>query len=315
MVTSSSSSAQAARERLGARLRELREAAKITPKVFAAQAGWKNTVVISQVEKGRRSITAAHIDLWCRIAEAPSHRQRELEAEQAAVVGMWLSYAELNLAGLKGQQDRVRGRYDKARLIRAYCTRGIPGLMQTAGYITTALTAAWMEQAVEVDDIAEAVAARLDRQAVLRLPGKRFVFLLEEDVLWHRVTTRTTHLEQLEHVLAAMRLPSVALGVIPRTARREVRGFGVWPEETFFITDETEVNVELVSGYLSLTQPAEIAMYVASFDRLRTLAVHGRSVVELVHAAMGALTSNPSPGEGAEGSTPPEPEPSRRREE
>jgi hypothetical protein len=110
-----------------------------------------------------------------------------------------------------------------------------------------------MEQGVDVDDVAAAVAERMDRQHCLRRRDARFLFVLEEDVLWYRPYADAVHAEQLRHLLETMRRPSVSLGIIPRTVHRR----GVAPDESFDITDEESVTVELVSGYLTITNPSE----------------------------------------------------------
>lgn len=61
------------------------------------------------------------------------------------------------------------------------------------------------------------------------------------------------------------------------------------PEEAFDITDGALVIVELVSGYLSLTRPEDIALYVATWDRLWALAVTGPSATALIRAAIKRL--------------------------
>ncbi len=134
-------------------------------------------------------------------------------------------------------------------------------------------------------DLAEAVAERMDRQTLLGRPDARWLFLLEEWVLWLRPYARELHAEQLRHLLTVMRRPTVSLGILPMGAGRG----GVHPDEAFDITDTELVTVELVSGYLSVTQPAEIAMYVAAWDRLWSLAAFGRPAVEMIERALAAL--------------------------
>jgi len=147
----------------------------------------------------------------------------------------------------------------------------------------------WDEQGVEAEDrerdIAEAVAERIDRQSVLRRPGKRFVHVVEETVLHYRTFPREVHAGQLRHLLEVRRLPSVMFGVIPMRADRA----GMRPRETFIITDDRQVNVELVSGYVTVTSPPEVAMYVTVFDRLLGLAVHGDACDDLIRAALAGL--------------------------
>lgn len=201
---------------------------------------------------------------------------------------MWLSYRQLNQGGLRVAQQSVRDVYERARLMRFYAAKGMPGLLQTEAYTAFALRSVRMEQGVDVDDVSEAVAERMDRKSVLRRADARWLFVLEEDVLWHRTTPRAVHAEQLTHLLTAMKLPSVSLGIIPHTAERIVNGFGVWPDESFLLTEKSLVNVELVSGYLTITQPDEIEMYARAWERLFALAVFGERVRTLIRTALGS---------------------------
>ncbi len=74
--------------------------------------------------------------------------------------------------------------------------------------------------------------------------------------------------------------PSVSLGIIPATLDRgEAR-----PVEDFWIFDNEQVAVELVSGHLTITQPREIAMYAQTFARLAEIAVYGTRASELLSA-------------------------------
>jgi hypothetical protein len=137
--------------------------------------------------------------------------------------------------------------------------------------------------------VAEAVAERMARQHVLRRPGKRFLFVVEEDVLWYRPFAPAIQAEQLRHLLEVTRLPTVSFGVIPRTIDR----CGVSPDESFTMTDTDIVSVELVSGYLTITQPYEVGMYVEAWERLSALAVYGRPVRELIAVVLADLEGQP----------------------
>ncbi|ACZ00165.1 helix-turn-helix domain protein [Thermomonospora curvata DSM 43183] len=264
-------------------MRELRMAAGISGVEFARRAGWRDSSNVSKIERGVRPASAEHVRLWCAICGASEQRLNELLAEQAAVERMWLTYRQLNRGGLKGAQESVRDRYERVKLMRVYCAHVIPGLLQTRAYTTAALQSIRVEQHVEVDDVAEAVAERMDRQRVLRRPDARFVFVLEEQVLHHRVVPADVHAEQLEHLLAMARWPSVSLGIIPLDADRTLDdGHRVWPEHTFIISDTELVTVELVSGFLSVSQPSEIADYLAAWKRLTSLSVTGEKARRII---------------------------------
>ncbi len=127
--------------RLGARLRELRERAGISGVEFARRAGWSASTVVSQVEKGRRTITVDHVRLWGRICEAPDRLVTELLAEQANVAGMWLSLREQGRGlGLNARQKLTIGDlFSRVQVARTYQTKVIPGLLQTPEYMTGVL--------------------------------------------------------------------------------------------------------------------------------------------------------------------------------
>src|SRR5215469_9709753 len=84
----------------------------------------------------------------------------------------------------------------------------------------------------------------------------------------------------------AMSLPSVTLGIIPFDADRSL----LRPVEMFFLFDDTEVSVELVSGWLRVTQPSEIEMYAEAFRRLSEMAVYGTAARALIGQAIEAIS-------------------------
>jgi hypothetical protein len=241
------------------------------------------------IEKGRRTISAEHVRLWCSICGASERRTEELLAEQAAVAGMWIPYEQLNRSGLPAAQRSIRQQYEDLALARSYQPKVFPGMVQTAAYTRAALTGVIVEQAVQTPDpdgeVELAVAERMDRQRLLSRPDARWLFLLEEPVLWFRPYSVDLHREQLRHLLEVRRRPNVFVGIIPAETHRR----GVHPEEAFDITDGGLVTVELVSGYLSVTQPSEVALYVATWERLWSLAETGEAAKWRIRAALDRL--------------------------
>jgi len=92
------------------------------------------------------------------------------------------------------------------------------------------------------------------------------------------------------------RLPALSLGIIPKHVDRSV----MWPVETFFIFDDQQVNVELVSGYLTITTPREVAMYAKGFAELASSAVYGAETKRLITAALRELADTSSAGDGTQ---------------
>ena len=112
---------------------------------------------------------------------------------------------------------------------------------------------------------------RVATQHVTHDGDHRFTIVLEENVLRHQIGGPAVLREQLEYLRAAMSLPSVTLGIIPFSADRSL----LHPVEMFFMLDDARGNVELVSGWLRVTQPSEIEMYAQAFGRLAEMAVYG----------------------------------------
>jgi hypothetical protein len=77
--------------------------------------------------------------------------------------------------------------------------------------------------------------------------------------------------EQLSRLLAVAPMQSVSLGIVPFSADRS----GLWPVEDFWLFDQEQVNVELVSAFLTVTQPYEVEMYASTFSELSRMAVYG----------------------------------------
>lgn len=288
MPSSPSSSAQAARQRLGEQLRQMRHAERISGVRFAELAGWKDASNVSKLERAQRTITAEHVRLWCRVCGASKRRTEELLAEQRAVARMWVSYRDqAHQVGLNATQRLLVGDiYDTLRSEQVYQAKLIPGLLQTRAYMTGVLTDVRRERGLAVDDVAEAVTERLARQRNLRRAGARFTFIVEEQVLRQRPFGIEVQREQLQHLLQARRLPSVvSFGVIPEGAERR----GYRPRESFDITDDNLVTVELISGYLSLTHPDELTIYRRAWADLASLAVIGRQARALINDALESL--------------------------
>jgi transcriptional regulator with XRE-family HTH domain len=285
-MTPTSSSLQAARERLGGQLRELRLAAGLSGRAFAFAAGCQASKV-SQVERAVRSASPADVRLWCRVCGASPQRAGELLAEQAAVARLWIAFRDLGRrTGLNATQKLLSGdMWERVQLHRAYQTKVIPGLLQTESYMTAILAGVRRERGVEVDDVAEAVAERIGRQGYLLQRGRQFQFIVEEPVLRFRPYGTSVQRDQLTHLLTAMRLPSVLLAIIPLNADRR----GLRPRESFDITDSSLVTIEMLTGFLSLTHPEEIRSYVTAFEQLLSIAVRGSAARALIQNALRTL--------------------------
>jgi hypothetical protein len=179
--------------------------------------------------------------------------------------------------------------YQATKLFRIYEPLLVPGLFQTSEYATV-LMRSHIALSQIPDDTAEAVAARIARQRVLRSRDHRFAVVLEEHALRTRIGPAAVLAAQLHQLIESAALPRVSLGIIPQAADRSV----MWPEHGFWIFDNKRVQAELVSAQVTVTQPREIALYARAFEHLSNLAVYGKAARALIAEAITAISSGQS---------------------
>jgi transcriptional regulator with XRE-family HTH domain len=283
MPISPSSSAQAAREVVAQRLRDLRKGAGLTVTEMAGRCGWHHAKT-SRVENARTAPSATDIRLWCRAAGAQDQAE-DLIVQSLHAESMYTEWRHQVRSGLKQLQDSAVQFFHETHLFRVYSSSLVPGLLQTEGYAAGVLGISAQFRDLPVDDSAEAARARVDRSRVIHEPGHRFVFLVEEAALRYQIAATDAMAAQLGYLLTAGAMPQVSLGIIPTAA--PVRG--QWPRETFHIYDDRMVSVELVSARVKITQPSEIALYLKAFEQMRGMAVYGADARALIVKAIEAL--------------------------
>ncbi|MFJ2174038.1 helix-turn-helix domain-containing protein [Streptomyces sp. NPDC101062] len=283
MPISPSSSAQAAREAVARRLRDLRKGAGLTISELARRCAWHHAKT-SRIENARTAPSTKDIRLWCRACQADDQVEG-LIVQSLNAESLYVEWRDRMRGGLEQLQNRSVRLFQDTRLFRVYSSTLVPGLLQTEGYAATVLgfDAAFRE--LPVDDSAEAARARVERSRVIHEPGHRFVLVVEEAVLRYRIGDADAMAAQLGFLLTAGALPSVSLGIVPAAADRQKQ----WPRETFHVYDDTLVSVELASARIRITQPSEIALYLKAFEELRAMAVYGPAARALVVRAIEAL--------------------------
>lgn len=200
------------------------------------------------------------------------------------IEGMYIEWQRMERAGLKRVQESVAPLFERTRRFRSYQSWVVPGLLQTEGYTRAVLSTITSLRDVP-DDVEAAVAARMERQRILRSGRHRFAMLVEEWVLRTLIGDLEVMVGQLGHLIVLASLPSVSLGVVPMGVPRKLG----WPVESFTMYDDEQVNVELVSAHLTVTQPGEVEEYARAFTELSKIAVHGSAARRLITAAIDAL--------------------------
>jgi transcriptional regulator with XRE-family HTH domain len=278
---SPSSSVQAARNALAARLREARLDAGLTGRELAERTGWQPSKV-SRLENARTAPSDDDIRAWCGACDA-DEQAPDLIAASRTADSMYVQWRRLQRSGLRRLQESRVPLYESTRAFRVYSSNVVPGLLQTEEYATALLTDITRFHGTP-NDVAEAVAARISRAHVIREGDHRFAFIVEESVLRHVVGGPDVMAGQLGYLIACMAFPSVSLGVIPAGVTRTV-----WTQETFSMFDEERVHVELLTAAVTMTAPGEVVQYAKAFAELADMAVYGAQARALITSAIDAL--------------------------
>ncbi|WP_099908907.1 DUF5753 domain-containing protein [Streptomyces sp. TLI_171] len=281
MSASPSSSVQAARAALAARLRDLLLDAGLDGKELSARCGW-HPAKTSRILSCKSAPSENDLRAWCTACGA-ADQARDLIASLRAVTLMYREWRQAHRAGLRQAQEESLTRHQDTSVCRAYVSNVFPGFLQTAAYARALLRAITAFQGTP-DDVEAAVAARLERGRLLHEGRHRYVVLIEEAVLRYRIGNSAAMAGQLGHLLAVMPLPTVSIGIIPFTAQRTV-----WPLEAFYLFDTVQASVETLTAEVTVTQPRELADYHKAFAELAEMAVHGAAARALVTAAIDAL--------------------------
>ncbi|MFI0716062.1 DUF5753 domain-containing protein [Streptomyces inhibens] len=196
---------------------------------------------------------------------------------------MYVEWKRLHHTGIRHFQQSVVPLYPRTRLFRVYCSNVIPGMLQTHGYAEALLSTISDFQGTPTTPPRPRPPAWTAAASSTK-EDHRFVLLVEETVLRHRIGAPDMMAGQLGKLLELMSLPSVAFGVIPFTAPRTM-----WPLETFMVFDTDRAQVETLSAEINITRPSEIAVYTTAFTALQNLAVFGPKARARILAAIEAL--------------------------
>ncbi|MFF1904224.1 helix-turn-helix domain-containing protein [Kitasatospora sp. NPDC058218] len=281
MSYSPSSSVVAARKALAERLEDVLKASGITGRELSARCGWHPSKT-SRLLSGQAAPTDADIRAWCRACGADDQAEALITASRA-IESMYVEWRRMERAGLRPAQEAVYSLYERTRMFRVYASRVIPGMLQTRAY-TTAVLQAVQRARVTVDGVEAAVDARMERQRMLFSGTRTFALVVEESVLRGSVCDTDAMAGQLGHLITISTLGNVSFGVIPLQHGRSRS-----PAEDFYMFDDAQTSVELVSGHLRLTQPHEVAMYAQTFTELSRMAVYGANARAVITAAIDAL--------------------------
>jgi len=245
------------REDLAGALLRLRRASGLSGERLARRCGMSQSKV-SRIETGRLLPSVVDVEQMLTGLGVDESTRHELLA-LARVANT--EYQDVRLSvrrGLHHRQRELAALEQNAADVRHFLPALITGLLQTPEYMRAAITPP-IEPAG--GDIGKAVAVKLERQAVLHDPSKRFSFLLTESALRWQLCPPPVMALQLDRLISLSRLATVRVGVLPLDRPVPDGGY-----HTFVTYDRRLVTVELFTGQLVLRDPKDVDHYRALFD-------------------------------------------------
>jgi transcriptional regulator with XRE-family HTH domain len=261
------------RQQIGRELRAARLLAGLSQEALAQALGKASQSFSARVESGERLLSRPELLTWLGQVGAPRDvRDRVLVLNESAhsETEQWQDL----LAGQEHLQEKFRSRDHDARIVQIYDPTVLTGLLQTPDYARFVIPLADITQQI---NHAAALASRIERQGLLREPGRSFQFVITERLLrWE--PGAGVRGPQLAHLVAVAQLDVVDLAVLPDDYN------GALPWHNFSLRHPADgsppyVATELLHGAQTISDPDSVAIYEAMWDRLWRASVTGDEAV------------------------------------
>jgi len=263
------------RDELSQTLRALREESGLSQSTASQKAGLTQSK-LSRAENGLFLPTPEDVKALAKAYHASAPIRRRLEQLTIDLRAENIDSRVVLQRGAWHFQHRL-GRIEQASAhIRSFTPTLVPGLLQTADYARAVFGAL---NEISGNDIRTAVTARMDRQGLLREPGRDFTMLIPEGMLGWSASTPVM-VEQIAHMREVAQLDRVRLGIIPWGTPAPA-----FPTHGWDIYDERAVIVGTWTATALLTEPRDVTAYLALFHELEKLAVYDQEADETLARA------------------------------
>ena len=250
---------------LGARLRRLREAQRISPE----QAGYvirASHSKISRLETGRVSFKDRDIVDLLTLYGVTDEAQREdirALASRANHPGWWHDYSDM----LATWFEDYLGLEEAAAQISTYEAQFVPGLLQTEDYASAVILLEYSNP----KEISRRISLRMARQAILSGPDPTSLWaVLDEAALMRPIGGVRAMRAQLKHLIEMAQQPNVTIQIMPFTSGGHAAAGGSFSVLHFTDDDLPDmVYLEQLSSAQYLDRQDVVSTYVEVMDRLR----------------------------------------------
>jgi transcriptional regulator with XRE-family HTH domain len=269
---------------LGAQLRRLREAKRIT----LEDAGYVirgSGSKMSRLETGRVGFKSRDIaDLLTFYGVTDDQERATLQelARKASARGWWHDYADVMPAWF----EPYVGLEEAASSIRCYEIQFVPGLLQTPDYARA--VAALGHPAGSAAEIDRRVGLRMTRQAVLTRPAPPHLWLvLDEAALRRPIGGPEVMRGQFRRLIEVGSRPDVSLQIIPLTRGGYAAGAGPFTILRFSEPDLPDlVYLEQLTSALYLDKRETVDHYLAAMEHLCVEALPAPDSMEMISAML-----------------------------
>ncbi|QEV18784.1 helix-turn-helix domain-containing protein [Streptomyces alboniger] len=245
------------RSELGAALRVLRQASGKEAKAVARSAVMSASK-LSKIETGKLAPSADDVDrILTAIGVSDGVKAEYMEAARAVATEA-TAWRLIQRAGLHKAQKQLQAVEARMSLLRLFQPALMPGLLQTPEYMRAILS---RHDDLTEDTVRRTISARLERQQVLYDTSKTLRFVITEPVLRWLIVPPLVMAGQMDRMITLSRLPNVDIGVVPLAGPKHDI-----PNHAFVIRDDRAVSVETVHADVVVTDPKDVALYVAKFD-------------------------------------------------
>ena len=268
---------------LGAYLRRLREAKRISL-YQAGEVIRASHSKVSRIETGRVGVKDRDIaDLLTFYGVTAQDERQALRdlAVQASSAAWWHDYADV----LPGWFDVYLGLEEAASEISGYEVQFVPGLLQTEAYARAVIMLGYSHP----KEISRRVKLRMARQAVLSRPGRPELHLvIDEAALRRPIGGPAAMRGQIRHLIQMSQQPNVTLQVIPFQAGGHAGAGGPFSLLRFADTDLPDiVYLEQLTCATYHEKPGIVKGYLAVMDRLRNEAQNPADSIDTLKSILG----------------------------
>lgn len=257
------------KDELATALREARKRARLTGDRLAARCGISQSK-ISKIETGKILPSATDVERITAALGVTDERQHELAALARLANTEFQGVRASLKRGLHQKQRELAALEADTRHIRFFLPLMITGLLQTPEYARASL-------ANFPGDHPQAIAKRLDRQASLYNPAKRFTFILTEAAVRWQLCEPRVMAVQMGRLASLSELPNIRLGIIPLDLY-----VPDGPLNTFTIYDERIATAETFGGVIMMRDPRDVSYHLQLFEFFEKYAVCGDEVRSLL---------------------------------